>query len=413
MDSSDNKSMQSSIYNTHFSTTTSSLLGSSNNENTVIMNGEGREYIEQLKMVNSEISNSLLLSKFTERLTTINNNHSTNEDGTLLEKFSLSSSPSSSFSSSSASRLFKRNKQQQQTPPPPTPPQYSESDLNELVKVLGRQSDQFKKKFFDCLMTKLWDAKLPYNEYIQLNRLMSALFGENYHKIANTNTSPTSTSHETRLNAEHIVGLMRMYLDSSSSSGNQVNSGKNSSNMMSDVTSNSEDPQDFRFNSIASLIGMLKRKQESESNEKILLSKYMSVPVNGQHETSHSNSFLSNSFLNEATTAAPKYSLKLTLDQEPMINPNIYATSVKMATKAESNSSMMNGKKVIKEDTITKSQVMNLIKNGLENDKNSKIVVLKGTRTLNEIRDDKSELNSGSFDLNKVTSLINQLNGLD
>jgi hypothetical protein len=57
------------------------------------------------------------------------------------------------------------------------------SDFRSLVNVLDKQDVGFKIKFFNCLMPKLWDSNLPYDEYMQLNKLMTALFGERYHEL--------------------------------------------------------------------------------------------------------------------------------------------------------------------------------------------------------------------------------------
>lgn len=66
----------------------------------------------------------------------------------------------------------------------PVPSTDSNSDeFLALVSVLGKQDNKFKYKFFNCLMPKLWDANLPYEEYVQFNKLMTALFGEDYHTL--------------------------------------------------------------------------------------------------------------------------------------------------------------------------------------------------------------------------------------
>lgn len=92
-------------------------------------------------------------------------------------------------------------------------------------------------------MSKLWDTTLPYEEYYQLNKLMTALFGENYHKMEKNSNSPPSSQQQqhphahippqhphqhatayamsnggqgaraNRLDAEHVVNLVRAYLD--------------------------------------------------------------------------------------------------------------------------------------------------------------------------------------------------------
>lgn len=95
-------------------------------------------------------------------------------------------------------------------------------DIEELISVLATQNEKFKAKFFECLMTKLWDTNLPLREYLQLNKLMSALFGEGYHKIdpdmsvstSKINYLNYSSTRNSKEDAEHIVNLMKSYLDS-------------------------------------------------------------------------------------------------------------------------------------------------------------------------------------------------------
>ncbi len=99
-------------------------------------------------------------------------------------------------------------------------------EFKDLIQVLAGQEPEFKNKFFNCLMTKLWDTSLPLEEYVQLNKLLTALFGENYHKmdfedsrsikktkIDYLNLKSTKNS---KLDAEYIVNLMKVYLDSKS-----------------------------------------------------------------------------------------------------------------------------------------------------------------------------------------------------
>jgi hypothetical protein len=95
-------------------------------------------------------------------------------------------------------------------------------DMEDLVSVLAVQNEKFKAKFFKCLMTKLWDTNLPLKEYLQLNKLMSALFGEAYHRMdpdLNVNYSKInylnySSTKYSKQDAEHIVNLMKSFLDS-------------------------------------------------------------------------------------------------------------------------------------------------------------------------------------------------------
>lgn len=125
----------------------------------------------------------------------------------------------------------------------------SSDDFKDLVQVLARQDNLFKRKFFDCLMTKLWDTTLPYNEYLQLNKLMSALFGENYHKLDTSYLSSCSQNRANKLNSEQVVNLVKIFLDSSSS--------EKSSNVQNEDLN-------FEYFSVANLISTLKRRQKNE-----------------------------------------------------------------------------------------------------------------------------------------------------
>ena len=127
-------------------------------------------------------------------------------------------------------------------------------DFKDLVNVLARQDEQFKRKFFDCLMTKLWDTKLPYSEYMQLNKLMTALFGESYHKLDINFNSRRNTS---KLDAEHIVNLMKSYLETKSD--------LSSTSPFKKTTQ--EDLNELSYSTIGNLINTLKRRQKSEEVE--------------------------------------------------------------------------------------------------------------------------------------------------
>ena len=127
-------------------------------------------------------------------------------------------------------------------------------DFKDLVNVLARQDEQFKRKFFDCLMTKLWDTKLPYSEYMQLNKLMTALFGESYHKL---DINFNSRRNNSKLDAEHIVNLMKSYLETKS----------DLSNTSSYKKTTQEDLNELSYSTIGNLINTLKRRQKSEEVE--------------------------------------------------------------------------------------------------------------------------------------------------
>jgi len=130
-------------------------------------------------------------------------------------------------------------------------------EFKDLVSVLTRQDQDFKKKFFDCLMPKLWDTKLPYSEYIQLNKLMTALFGESYHKLdLFTASSDRSKQNTYRPDAEQIVNLMKAFLVTSLSPTHSTNS----------INSSNDHKDDFNdYPSVCNLINTLKRRKNHES----------------------------------------------------------------------------------------------------------------------------------------------------
>lgn len=145
-------------------------------------------------------------------------------------------------------------------------------DFKDLIQVLGRQEIEFKKKFFDCLMTKLWDTSLPINEYVQLNKLMTALFGETYHKmdLSCNGTGHSSTqsirsgkidylnlksTKNSKVDAEYIVNLMKVYLDSKTSKKNNYKHSEKSSN--ENITNDL---------SISNLVSSLRARQKHETN---------------------------------------------------------------------------------------------------------------------------------------------------
>jgi hypothetical protein len=130
-------------------------------------------------------------------------------------------------------------------------------DFKDLVSVLTRQDQDFKRKFFDCLMPKLWDTKLPYSEYIQLNKLMTALFGESYHKLdLITASSDRSKQNTHRPDAEQIVNLMKAFLVTSVSPTHSTNS----------INASNDHKDDFNdYPSVCNLINTLKRRKYHES----------------------------------------------------------------------------------------------------------------------------------------------------
>lgn len=129
----------------------------------------------------------------------------------------------------------------------------NQEEFNDLVHVLARQDNDFKKKFFDCLMTKLWDTTLPYGEYLQLNRLMTALFGESYHKLdLNYLQHRRQSQHpNNKMDAEQVVKLMKIYLESNSENQPQSN-----------FIYPKED-FDLEYLSVGNLINTLKRRKNT------------------------------------------------------------------------------------------------------------------------------------------------------
>ena len=143
--------------------------------------------------------------------------------------------------------------------------------MKDLVSVLAKQNDKFKKKFFECLMVKLWDTNLPLIEYLQLNRLMKALFGESYHKLDLKSPSTRSrksskieylTFSETKnskTDAEHIVNLMRTYLDAQSPK-------KQAEYIQTKLMQNDEDIDETNFITVSSLLDSLRVRQKVDDN---------------------------------------------------------------------------------------------------------------------------------------------------
>ena len=161
-----------------------------------------------------------------------------------------------------------------------------DEDIKELISVLARQEDTFKKRFFDCLMTKLWDPRLPLQEYLQLNKLMTALFGETYHKIEANNASlPNrktskidylnfSSTKNSRADAEHIVNLMRAYLDTKSNPKRDQ------------YISSKQIPVDKNYQSVDNLLNTLRVRQKEEvalAKEKIKSGRQASLVLKLEH----------------------------------------------------------------------------------------------------------------------------------
>ena len=134
-------------------------------------------------------------------------------------------------------------------------------EFKDLIQVLSRQEPEFKKKFFDCLMTKLWDASLPTDEYFQLNKLMIALFGDNYHNFGNSQNIKNTqidylnlkSTKNSKVDAEYIVNLMKVYLDSKSNKrkNHSENNKSSNENLVEDL-------------SISNLINSLRVRQKDE-----------------------------------------------------------------------------------------------------------------------------------------------------
>jgi hypothetical protein len=150
----------------------------------------------------------------------------------------------------------------------------NEIEFSELVNVLSRQSDQFKKRFFDCLMVKLWDTTLPYDEYRQLNKLMTALFGEDYHKIMTT-TPFNNEKNSKKQDAERIVDLIKGFLDKKTTKSDDDTNGDvdddDNRSIYNDPTHPPFDDNDYSelaFNSVNNLINALKIRKTREEQYK-------------------------------------------------------------------------------------------------------------------------------------------------
>ncbi len=142
-------------------------------------------------------------------------------------------------------------------------------DFRELVDVLERQDSEFKSKFFDCLMTKLWDTTLPYNEYIQLNKLMTALFGESYHKMdfsTMNNCFNERNAEKKHIDAENIVNLMKIYLDSAKASASNTTNNLNANSLENTF----DELNDLNTYSVTNLINTLKRRKHNEAHPKLM-----------------------------------------------------------------------------------------------------------------------------------------------
>lgn len=165
--------------------------------------------------------------------------------------------------------------------------------IKDLVQVLGRQDNSFKRKFFDCLMSKLWDTTLPYGEYYQLNKLMTALFGENYHKIDKV-PSPNQQPKSNRLDAEHVVNLVRAYLDntkgdivSQAAAISSLQIQKQLDHQQQHQQQQQQQTETFEsYSTVSNLISTLKRrKKESDSPS----SNLMSLFQNKNHDVDESD----------------------------------------------------------------------------------------------------------------------------
>ncbi len=131
-------------------------------------------------------------------------------------------------------------------------------EMRDLIGVLAKQNDKFKTKFFECLMMKLWDTKLPINEYLQLNRLMTALFGEAYHTLepgVAKQADYLSQTRNSKADAGHVARLLRAYRDS--------NDPVKQREHMQKRERRAEESGEFEFVTVSSLLESLRVRQRA------------------------------------------------------------------------------------------------------------------------------------------------------
>jgi len=141
----------------------------------------------------------------------------------------------------------------------PTTTLKAEDDINDLIKVLAKQNDKFKDKFFEYLIIKIWDTKQPINEYLQLNRVMSVLFGEAYHNMKSGECADYLKLRETKnskVDAYYIDKLRKAYLDSNNPVKQRVFSEKKE--RLSEVSA------EFDFVTVSSLLESLRVRLRSD-----------------------------------------------------------------------------------------------------------------------------------------------------
>lgn len=220
-------------------------------------------------------------------------------------------------------------------------------DFMDLVQVLAKQDDLFKKKFFDCLMTKLWDTSIPYNEYYQLNKLMIALFGESYHKFGNvSNRKPID-----KLDAEDVVSLVRAYLDKNKSNDDTKLEMNHFIENQIRPTSNLE-PQSY--SSVSNLINTLKRRKKIELNKQSLedlVDKNKYSFMNGYEASSIESSKVS---VNEKTFENDQSAMNTITKVDPCFRE--MARELLMEIKQESHELAKKAEESVKKET--KSQII-------------------------------------------------------
>jgi len=133
-------------------------------------------------------------------------------------------------------------------------------EMRDLIGVLAKQNDKFKTKFFECLMMKLLDTKLPINEYLQLNRLMTALFGEAYHTLepglsVAKQADYLSQTRNSKADAGHVARLLRAYRDSNDPVKQRAH--------MEERERRAEESGEFEFVTVSSLLESLRVRQRA------------------------------------------------------------------------------------------------------------------------------------------------------
>ncbi len=137
-----------------------------------------------------------------------------------------------------------------------SPGEPAADEMRDLIGVLAKQNDKFKTKFFECLMMKLWDTKLPINEYLQLNRLMTALFGEAYHTLEPGLSAAKQADYlNSKADAGHVARLLRAYRDSNDPVKQRAH--------MEERERRAEESGEFEFVTVSSLLESLRVRQRA------------------------------------------------------------------------------------------------------------------------------------------------------